>query len=182
MRCSSCEILLDRYVEGTLSPARMLAVRAHLERCPACQALHRELRVVDGLLATMRPVQLAPNFTFAVMAEARALPAPLRRNGAIWPAVAIYLTLVWAAAALAALAGAGSSFGRQLGAGWHSLGGILGALAGAAHAIGPIAPIAAGVVVAVLAADALLVAAVVLFYRLVRPQLAARLAASREAP
>ncbi|MGA7570105.1 MAG: zf-HC2 domain-containing protein, partial [Candidatus Aquilonibacter sp.] len=71
MRCSSCEPLLDRYIEGTLTPREMTRVTAHLHACPHCESLLTELRVVDALLATTAPMELAPNFTFAVMAEAR---------------------------------------------------------------------------------------------------------------
>ena len=76
MRCSACEPLLDRYVEGTLKPPQMIAITAHLRDCESCRALLEELRAVDGLFATTPVMDLPQNFTFAVMAEARALPAP----------------------------------------------------------------------------------------------------------
>ena len=76
MRCSSCEPLLDRYVEGTLTPREMARVTAHLRSVRTAKRCLTELRVVDALLATTAPVELAPNFTFAVMAEARTAPDP----------------------------------------------------------------------------------------------------------
>ena len=79
MRCSSCELDLDRYLEGSLSSARMALVASHLAACASCQIVLEELRVVDALLATTRPAELPPNFTFAVLAEARDLKAPRQR-------------------------------------------------------------------------------------------------------
>ncbi|MBV8280867.1 MAG: zf-HC2 domain-containing protein, partial [Candidatus Eremiobacteraeota bacterium] len=52
MRCSSCESLLDAFVDAALEPGRAAAVAAHLESCRSCETLHRRLRVVDGLLMT----------------------------------------------------------------------------------------------------------------------------------
>jgi predicted anti-sigma-YlaC factor YlaD len=42
MRCSACEPLLDRYVEGTLKPPQMIAISAHLPECESCRALLEE--------------------------------------------------------------------------------------------------------------------------------------------
>ena len=72
MRCSSCEPLLDRYVEGTLPPHNMARVAAHLRCVSALRGVARPSSASSmRLLATTAPVELAPNFTFAVMAEAR---------------------------------------------------------------------------------------------------------------
>ena len=49
------------------------------------------------------------------------------------------------------------------------------AIAGAAHALGPATPAVVGIVGGVLAIDVVLVAAIVVFYSLVRPRLSARL-------
>ena len=76
MRCSSCEPLLDRYLEGTLTPRGMIDTAAHIKSCGACARLVDEVKVVDALLFTTDVPELPANFTFAVMAEARSLPAP----------------------------------------------------------------------------------------------------------
>src|SRR5579864_7491755 len=63
VRCSSCEPLLDRYVEGTLLPRTMAQVRTHVRDCDACRELLDELKAVDGLLFTTRVPELPQNFT-----------------------------------------------------------------------------------------------------------------------
>lgn len=96
MLCSWCERDLDRYIGATLPAARMAAVKRHLDRCDACAALLEEVRVVDALLATTQTPELPPNFTFAVMAEARAIQAP-KRSG--WQRTAVlagaYTVMAW---------------------------------------------------------------------------------------
>src|ERR1700752_4100334 len=95
MHCSSCEPLLDRYLEGTLTPRQMARVREHVNRCAHCASLLTELRVVDALLATTRPVELAPNFTFAVMAETRATPMHAAPRFPLWGALSAYIVAAW---------------------------------------------------------------------------------------
>ena len=85
MPCSSFEPLLAPYVDGALLPAPVrMQLGAHLERCTSCSALLEELRVIDALLLTARPVDPAPNFTFRVMAELNSFPAPRVRRAPIW--------------------------------------------------------------------------------------------------
>ena len=84
MRCSSCEPLLDQYLERALSPRVMLRVAKHVHSCKACHALLHELRSVDGLLLGAKQPDLPPNFTFAVMAEVRGMPAVRRRRIPAW--------------------------------------------------------------------------------------------------
>ena len=50
MRCSSCEPLLDRYIEGTLKARQMLDITEHLSECADCRELLDELKVIDALL------------------------------------------------------------------------------------------------------------------------------------
>ena len=175
MRCSWCESVLDEYVEATLPPRRMLAVATHLRECAACEALHRRLRIVDGLLHTRRMLDVEPDFSRNVMVKINAMPVPHAPRRAIWIVALFYLICAWVATitiafvwpranvASAVLAGAESS-------GWR-------AIAHAAHAVSPVAPIAFSVVVSVLAIDALLLAAIYVFYRTIRPRLNDHLAA-----
>lgn len=179
MRCSWCEAVLDEYVEATLPPRRMLAVARHLQECPDCEALHRRLRIVDGLLHTRKMIDVEPDFSHAVMARVQSMPVPHVRRHAIWIVALFYLICAWAAAfavafvwphahvATGALANAGSS-------GWQ-------AIAHGVHAMSPVAPIAFSVVVSVLAIDALLLGAIYIFYRTIRPRLNDHLAASESA-
>ena len=180
MRCSSCEPLLDRYVECTLPPPQMQHIGEHLKSCASCAALVTELRVVDALLATTPAVELAPNFTFAVMAEVRTAPVPRARIQSVWAALTFYLIAAW----LAAAAGF-ALFGHRLNVLISPLAGVrdalghsMSAISGTAHALGPATPAIVGIVGGVLALDVMLIAAIVYFHQTIRPQLSERLARS----
>lgn len=175
MRCCSCEPLLDRYVEGTLTPREMARVSKHLRTCARCDALLTELRVVDALLATTAPVELAPNFTFAVMAETRTTPIRAVRKLSIWAVLTFYVVGAWIA-----LSGIYAVFGDRL----AHLGtvGRATAAAGAqsvavfsaiAQSVSPATPLVLGGVVGVLLIDTLLIIAAVTIYRATRARLAA---------
>jgi anti-sigma factor RsiW len=180
MRCSSCESWLDSYVEATLEPLRAGAVAAHLQSCAACEALHRRLRVVDALLMTAHAAELDGDFTIRVMTEIRTLPAPQPQRRPLLPLAAFYLVAAWIAAAAAfVLVRPGTPL--RVCAVARATGGLLAALQQGVHALWPIAPVALPVVVSVLTIDVLLFAAVVVFYRRVRPRLRAYLTVPAEA-
>ncbi|HKU68464.1 MAG TPA: zf-HC2 domain-containing protein [Candidatus Baltobacteraceae bacterium] len=183
MRCSSCEPLLDRYTEGTLTPRQMIDVSAHLRGCASCRELLNELKVVDGLFATTRRPDLAENFTFAVMAEVRALPAPRARQHAIWAFLVLYPAAAWVAGVLAmvltgtspaaVIAGISSALARI---------GIVssGVSATLSHGLGHFTPTLAAFGAGVLAIDLALGCAFALLYFVIRPRVAARLASVPE--
>ncbi|MHB8178480.1 MAG: anti-sigma factor family protein [Vulcanimicrobiaceae bacterium] len=182
MRCSSCEPLLDQYREGTLSARRTIDVAHHLRGCPSCTTLIAELKVVDALLATIKPLEPAPNFTFAVMAEVRTQPAPHRRPRYHWFALCAYVALAWVAVALVVTGGEGTR------AALDSLAASLAILAAGAQSVMHIAgatvasvPLAAAAGTGILLVDAFICAGIVYFYRSVRPRLAAHLSSSPEA-
>ena len=180
MRCSSCEIVLDRYVEGTLPAREMAAVSRHLQTCDACTHLLGELRVVDALLATTKSVDLAPNFTFAVMAEARALRIIERRSLSLWAVLSFYVIAAWLGLSGIALVSGGRL--PWLGAGLSSIrngiGDAFAAVAGAAQGFGSVTPLVVGTVAAILVLDVVLAATIFIAYRTIRPRLAAQLARS----
>jgi anti-sigma factor RsiW len=176
VRCSSCEPLLDRYVEGTLSAREMARVSAHLRSCPHCEALLTELRVVDALLATTAPVELAPNFTFAVMAEARAHPTRARRPLSLWAVLTFYVVGAWIGlsglyAALGGrvpyLAAAGRAFA-------HGTTQNLGTLSATARGFGAATPFVLGGAIGILSLDALLLFGALFLYRAAHERLTAR--------
>ncbi len=178
MRCSWCEPLLDAYVDGVLDSAQSGAVGAHLRACPACDATHRRLRVVDGLLMTARAPELRTDFTEHVMTAVRLLPAPAPLRKPLLPLAAFYLVAAWI------VTGASLAFLRPnlpLGAVTGAVQSAARAVAQGSHALWPIAPFALPAIVSVLVVDVLLFAAVVVFYRRVRPRLTAYLAAPMEA-
>ena len=154
MRCSSCEPLLDRYLEGTLSPREMIDTSAHIATCAACARLLEEVKVIDALLFTTDVPELPNNFTFAVMAETRSLPAPKRLQHRVWSFVTLYVTAAWIAA---------QSF------------------SGGASGIAQGAPALATFGVGVLSVDLALAAVAATVYFLIRPRLAAHLASVSEA-
>jgi anti-sigma factor RsiW len=93
--CSSSEALFERYLDGTLTPARRAHVRAHLRTCGRCTGVFEELRVVDALLAAPSAPELPPNFTFATMAEVRALPRPHVSSPPLLAYLVCYLVAAW---------------------------------------------------------------------------------------
>ncbi len=174
MRCSSCEPLLDCYVEGTLPAPKMRGVRDHLRECAACTSVIAELRVVDALLATTVKQELPPNFTFAVMAQARGLPAPSAARGSLWTMFGLYLVATWIglSAGLWAFGARASLATLSL---RQAIAHAIGALSGAAHAFAPATPLVVGGMVTILAVDCVLIFGVIVFYTHVRPRLAAHL-------
>lgn len=157
MRCSSSEALFEGRLEGTLTWLQRTRLDAHLESCARCSAVLEELRVIDALLLTPRALEPAPNFTFKMMAEIRAMPAP-QRVRATWPWMfVLYLALSWLAI------GAWFAIGRPdghaalaivTGSAQH----LAGAAAGVTRAIG--STTVATVVALVLVADAILLSGI----------------------
>ncbi|MBV9269462.1 MAG: zf-HC2 domain-containing protein [Candidatus Eremiobacteraeota bacterium] len=184
MRCSFCELLLDRYVEGTLSRREMAAVTKHLATCNDCRALLEELKVVDGLLFTTRRPDLPPNFTFKVMSEARSVPAPRVPRRQFWSFLALYLASAWVLFVLW-LATTGTNaraVGEALLVSAGRVNDTFAAVFSSAHAIGNSSTLFAFGSVA-LALDVAIATAAVFFFINVRSRLAARPApVSEEAP
>ena len=168
MHCSSCEPLLDRYIEGTLTPREMAQVRKHLGTCRHCESLLGEVRVIDALLATTKPIELPPNFTFAVMADARTMQIHALRRFPLWGALAGYLVAAWAVVtALYVTFGPRNAFVDSLRAPAASAAANIGTtLAVFTHSFfGPSTPVVLGGVVTVLAVDVLLAVALLTLYR-----------------
>jgi anti-sigma factor RsiW len=119
--------MLAPYIDGALPAPAWVQLSAHLERCSSCSELLGELRVIDAMLLTARPVDPEANFTFRVMAELNSLPAPRVRRAPVLAVVAAYLVFAWlligaffffgganAKAALAVLAGSIGHYGAAL--------------------------------------------------------------------
>lgn len=183
MRCSSCEPLLDRYVEGTLKPRQMIDISGHLRECDSCRDLLEEIKMVDGLLATTRVGELPENFTFAVMAEARSLGAPRARQHPVWSFLVLYSAAAWVATVVA-MALTGTSPGLVLAEISRALShaGVLSASASAnfSHALSHAVPTLAAFGAGVLAIDFAIAGAFALLYFVIRPRLVARLASIPE--
>ena len=184
MRCSSCEPLLDRYIECTLPPRQMAGIAQHLRTCASCNALLDELRAVDGLLFTTTVPDLPQNFTFAVMAEVNALPAPRARQHPVWSFLTLYLAAAWVAAVLG-MAFSGTSPRTVMTAVWNVLGGAAGTLGGlassAAHGMGQTTPTLAAFGLGLLFLDMAVAGIIAVVYLVIRPRLAAHLVSASEA-
>ena len=169
MRCSSCEPLLDPFLEGTLSRAERAAVSAHVGQCAECAELLHELRVVDALLTTARTHQVDAGFTESVVSAAAAAPPHVPRRLPFGLAILLYVGFAWVALAAALRV-------------WPvrlqpstSLGIMqrdANALGAAFHAIAPATPFAAAVVTIVLLVDFLLLGALLYAHRRMRPFIA----------
>jgi len=180
VRCSSCEPLLDRYLEGTLSPRQMIDIGEHVRTCASCARLLEEVKVIDALLFTTDVPELPNNFTFAVMAEARSLPAPKPLQHRLWSFVTLYLTAAWIAA-LALFAASGASLTKIGAATAAGFGSLTQSFSGGASGVAHGAPALATFSVGVLSVDLALAAVAATVYFLVRPRLAAHLASVSEA-
>lgn len=175
MRCSSCEPLLDRYLEGTLTPRQMIDTAEHIGSCAACTRLLEEVNVVDALLYTTAVPELPDNFTFAVMAEARSLPPPKPLTQRLWSFVTLYLAAAWIAA-LALFVASGASPAKVAAAIAAEFVRLAQSLSGIAAGIAHGAPALATFGVGVLSLDVALAAAAAAVYFFIRPRLAAHLA------
>jgi len=182
MHCSSCENALDRFLEGTLSPRKMVQVRDHVGRCAACEVLLAELRVVDALLETTPHVEPAPNFTFATMAEVRCMPAPHVPRTRLLAYMGTYLAAVWVVLGLwffFANASARAALGLLTGVATHAVSTASIAGTGLSRALAHGSPLTT-VFIGALLLDIALALAFFIVYSVVRPRLAARLAHVRE--
>jgi anti-sigma factor RsiW len=178
VRCSSCEPLLDGYLETTLRPAQSRQVAAHLRTCSGCAALFGELRVIDALLHTASPpAAFDPGFTAGVLEAAESAAGPPRlipRRLPFWVSLLVYLGVAWIAAAFA--------FARRhdlqspLAALWQMQVHGLATFAAVVRTLAPATPFAAAAVTAVLIVDLLLLCAMFYGYRHLRPRLAGYLA------
>jgi len=175
VRCSSCEPLLDAYLESALRARRMLDVAGHLHACPHCSALLDELRVIDALLATARPPGgVGENFTASVVSATPAAPPHAPRSIPLWLPVLVYLAVAWPIAGLALMRFGGPTVSLGALLAWSQRVGA--AIGAATHALAPATPGAAATVTAVLLADLLVLGAMLYGYRRMRPRLALYLA------
>jgi anti-sigma factor RsiW len=171
MRCSSCEPLLDAYLETSLGQRQGAQVAAHLRSCVGCSALLAELRVIDALLATASsPGSVASNFTASVVSATRGATPRSHRRIPLWPPLVAYLATAWALFAFAAFRG-------------YALRGLisdfaaseqrsLAALGAALRALAPATPLAAAAVTGVLLIDLLLLCAIFYGYHRLQPAIA----------
>jgi anti-sigma factor RsiW len=178
MSCSSAEERFERFLDGRLGPTQHSEFLEHIDRCAGCRSVLEELRVVDALLNTPRQVLLAPNFTFATMAEACALRAPAHQPTPVRAYLVSYLAGAWLLAAAALV------FAPQT---MHALSGtVLDVARSIADAVGGLGTVVArlfgrggnvltALLGALLALDLLLVAGFGFALRFVRPRLVERI-------
>ncbi len=157
---------------------KLVHVRDHLQRCASCAAILEELRVVDGILETARPIEPAPNFTFATMAEIRSMAAPRVAPTRTLAFIGIYLAAVWAVVGVwFVIAGTSAriAFTTIAATATHAL------ASASIAATGVLRPLAHGsplttVFIGALVLDLALALAFFIVYRIALPRVAARLA------
>jgi hypothetical protein len=178
MSCSSTEALFEPFLDGELPAAARGELIAHVDRCAGCRGVLEELRVVDALLIEPRRIDLAPNFTFAVMAEARALAAPAPYRPPVRAYLVSYLVGAWLLAGVAmafapltmrALAGTTLDIARSIFGAIGALGAVIG------RSFGRGGNVLSALLAALLLVDAALIAAGGLALKYVRPLLVERL-------
>jgi hypothetical protein len=178
MSCSSAEALFERFLEGDIPLAQRRNFLAHVDRCAGCRGVLEELRVVDALLLAPRQIELAPNFTFATMAEARAVPPPGAYHPPIRAYLVSYLVAAWliAGAALViapqimqALGGTTLDIARDISDAFGGLGGVVTRLFGRGGNV------LTALLGTLLALDLMLVAGFGFALKYVRPRLVERL-------
>jgi len=175
--CSSSESQFEAYLDDTLTPARRARLVAHLDRCGRCKGVLEELRVVDALLASPRSVELPENFTFATMAEVRALPRPHASPAPLLAYLVSYLVAAWLLIGAASILAASTmrAFGETLIDAGRDIVGIVGTVGHAgARILGDFGPVGT-FVAAALALDVVVALAIVAAFTVVRPRLLDRL-------
>lgn len=167
MTCSWCEERFERFIDGDLSDGECARLLAHAGACNACGGLLEELRVVDALLLSPSTVELPENFTFATMADVRAMPHPCPLRTPLAATLVAYVAGAWSLLGAAALIAPQHllSASRSV---YAVAATILGAFAGLWHAF---APLGHGVLIA----DVVVLAGVVLLACAARPRIAEHL-------
>jgi anti-sigma factor RsiW len=95
VKCSACRNQLGAYQDGALSPSAAAALRAHIDTCVGCRAFAEEMMVVEHRLSRLSALEPRADFTYAVMASIRTMPAPApRRSRIVW--LGVYDLLAWA--------------------------------------------------------------------------------------
>jgi anti-sigma factor RsiW len=108
--CAGVRDLIPELALGSLDGATRAEVLAHIARCPACRAEARDLAdVVDGLAALAPEIEPPTGFADGVLDAMRAEQLPRRAPAA--PARRWRTRYLVAAAVIAAVVGAGATFG-----------------------------------------------------------------------
>jgi anti-sigma factor RsiW len=75
MNCEQVEILLCDYVDGALDAAGRRELESHLDGCPACAEMARDVRTVSGFLAQVEPVEPPPALITRLVFDAQSRAA-----------------------------------------------------------------------------------------------------------
>ena len=97
MNCQDYEILIQKAIDGNLTPAGCRILAAHLNSCPECAGLYHEYKDLDKLLASqMANVQVPEDLKANVMSS---LPAIGKRKRTLRPRAIVSMAGVAVAAA-----------------------------------------------------------------------------------
>jgi len=84
VNCRRVSNLLSAYLDAELTGAEMLEIRAHLDRCPACQAEHQALRQTKHLLSSLALRAPRAEFESLLLSQAQHMSHPLARWVPSW--------------------------------------------------------------------------------------------------
>jgi hypothetical protein len=179
MNCSSSEEHFEALIEGMLHESVRASVLAHVDRCTTCSSVLEELRVIDALLLAPCEADLAPNFTFKVMAEVAAQPLPRPRRSPVAAFVVAYSVAAWMLIGVFIFM-AGPRAHAAMMAVQNVLATVFSAFSGFSHVaergfshgLGTLTALVGGVLVL----DLILASGVAVAYLVIRPRLAARIA------
>lgn len=82
MTCQEFEILLCEYVDGTLSDQRKAAIQEHLEVCPACSELARDVTGAVAFMERVADVDPPAELVTRILFETRSGAHARERKGA----------------------------------------------------------------------------------------------------
>lgn len=167
MTCSWSEERFERFIDGELADGERARLLAHVDGCAACRGLLEELRVIDALLLTPRTVELPENFTYATMADVKAMPHPCPLRTPLAATLIAYVAGAWSLVGAAALIAPQHllSASRSV---YAVAATVFAAFAGLWHAF---APLGGGMVIA----DLIVLAGLTALVRAARPGIAERL-------
>jgi anti-sigma factor RsiW len=123
MTCKDVRDLIDAYADGELDLVRSLEIEEHLQDCPACSQVYRNLRTLKGSLAGSAlyysaPAGLQASVQAAVRkssgAEQRVVRPPLWAWAAVAAALVVAVLAAWGVARLLSSSSGSTSLEQEV--------------------------------------------------------------------
>ncbi len=102
MQCAGYTESIQELIDGTLGPIRRAEIEQHLDGCPACRALARELRAIRDAAAALEPLEPPARVWLQVAGRLRhegrvrpaGAPRPPARHGLVAALAAVLILAV----------------------------------------------------------------------------------------